>query len=59
MSSKIVKYNCRRFMPASANADCQQGGKPAAHSEDVRFLRREPGYIVYAIAGGKYEFTTP
>ena len=47
------------YVPASDTALCQEGGKPAAQSEGVHFLRREPGYIVYAVAGGKYNFTTP
>ena len=47
------------YVPTADNAECHESGKPAAQAEGVKFLRREPGYVVYAVGSGKYEFTTP
>jgi len=45
------------LVPACNPATVQEGGKPAARSEGVKFLRGENGASVFTAGSGEYEFT--
>jgi alpha-L-rhamnosidase len=47
------------FMPAKAAGDVTEGGRPAAQSPGVQFLRMENDRAVFAVAAGEYEFKSP
>ena len=46
------------YVPALQQSRDTEGGKPAAESEGVKFLRREEGRNVYAVESGSYEFVS-
>jgi len=45
------------FLPARDGREITEGGKPIGRSPGVRFLRREDGSVVVAVASGEYDFT--
>jgi alpha-L-rhamnosidase len=47
------------YVPASSADDVQEGGKPAAGKEGVRFLRMEEGNAVFEVGSGEYSFGAP
>lgn len=47
------------YIPAGADADVTEGGKPASRAEGVRFLRMEEGSAVYEVGSGTYGFSAP
>jgi alpha-L-rhamnosidase len=44
------------YMPAKSAESVTEGGKPAAQSSGVKFLRMENNRAVFAVASGKYGF---
>ena len=47
------------FVPAADLAKVTEGGVVAETSRGVRWLRIEPGAVVYAVESGRYEFRAP
>ncbi len=47
------------FIPRAAPSAVREGGRPAARSEGVRFLRVEAGAAVFEIGSGRYSFEAP
>jgi alpha-L-rhamnosidase len=47
------------YVPAKDSETVRESGKPAARSEDVKFLRVENDVSVYAVGSGSYLFTCP
>lgn len=47
------------FVPSADSAAVTEGGKPAAKSPGVEFLRAEPGTAVFKVGSGKYTFSAP
>lgn len=47
------------FVPSTDSAAVTEGGKPAAKSPGVEFLRAEPGAAVFKVGSGKYTFSAP
>ena len=45
------------YVPAKAGASVTEGGKPAAQSVGVKYLRSENGAAVYDVASGRYSFS--
>jgi len=45
-------------VPAKDATGVTEGGKPAAQTEGVHFLRHEPGAAVYAVGAGSYVFVS-
>jgi hypothetical protein len=46
------------FLPAKPGADVNEGGRPAAESPGVLFLRREAEQAVFQVGSGRYVFET-
>jgi alpha-L-rhamnosidase len=46
------------YVPAGDLASVLEGGKPAAKSEGVRFLRKKNAAAVFEAGSGTYDFTT-
>ncbi|MBI4583258.1 MAG: glycoside hydrolase family 78 protein, partial [Planctomycetes bacterium] len=46
------------FVPAAEAAQVTEGGKPAARSEGVKFLREEGGAAVFEVGSGDYSFAS-
>ena len=46
------------YVPAKDAAGVSEGGKPAAQTEGVKFLRMEDGAAVYAVGAGHYQFSS-
>lgn len=44
------------YVPARDPASVREGGKPAAQSPVVKFLRAEPGTAIYEVGAGTYTF---
>ena len=44
------------WVPARSGGKVTEGGRPAESSPGVKFLRREAGREVYAVAAGEYDF---
>ncbi len=44
------------FVPATTAAKVKEGGKPAAKTRGLEFLRSEDGCAVFAAQSGKYSF---
>jgi len=44
------------YVPASDPAKVRESGKAAAQARGVKFLRAEPGYAVFEVGSGRYEF---
>ncbi len=44
------------YVPAKDPASVREGGKPAAQSSGVKFLRAEPGAAIYEVGAGSYTF---
>jgi alpha-L-rhamnosidase len=44
------------FLPASGGAPVMEGRRPVDRAAGVKFLRREEGCAVLAVAAGEYEF---
>ncbi|MDN3656050.1 family 78 glycoside hydrolase catalytic domain [Ferruginibacter paludis] len=47
------------YLPAKDIKNIKEGGKPAANSQGVKFIRFDKGKAVYALQSGTYEFTVP
>ncbi len=45
------------FIPASAPESVTESGRPVSGSPGVKFLRSEPGAVVYELDSGRYDFT--
>ncbi|MGO8791482.1 MAG: family 78 glycoside hydrolase catalytic domain [Terriglobia bacterium] len=45
------------YVPAKAGASVTEGGKPAAQSVGVKYLRSENGAAVHDVASGRYSFS--
>lgn len=45
------------YIPATAEADVTESGKPAGTAEGVQFIRKEGRTLVYKLASGFYHFT--
>jgi len=45
------------FMPVNDPALVREGGRPAAQSAGVQYLRIQDGCAVFAIGSGTYRFT--
>jgi glycogen debranching enzyme len=46
------------FVPAKDAASVTESGKPASEAIGVKFLRMENGAAVYAVASGRYQFSS-
>jgi len=46
------------YIPAPSETNVTEGGRPAAQSEGVQFLRRENHSVVYEIGSGTYRFVS-
>jgi alpha-L-rhamnosidase len=46
------------YVPARDPASVREGGRPAAQSPGVKFLRAEPGTAIYEVGAGSYTFTS-
>jgi alpha-L-rhamnosidase len=44
------------FVPTSNAQSVTEGGKPAAESPDIKFLRLEQDAAVFAVGSGTYHF---
>jgi len=47
------------FVPARADAEITEGGKPIARAAGVRLSGRENGSVVLNVAAGEYHFASP
>ncbi len=45
-------------LPASDASSVNEGGRPAAHSPGITFLRTEKDVVVYSILSGRYTFSS-
>jgi alpha-L-rhamnosidase len=46
------------YVPARSAADVSEGGRPAAESEGVKFLRMEGDAAVFGVGAGRYAFVS-
>jgi alpha-L-rhamnosidase len=46
-------------LPAAGPERVREGERPAAESEGVKFLRTEPGRVLYEVRAGTYRFVVP
>jgi alpha-L-rhamnosidase len=44
------------FVKAADRDKITEGGRPAANSEDIKFLRMDKEYAVFEVGSGNYEF---
>jgi alpha-L-rhamnosidase len=44
------------FVPASGPGEVTESGKPATQSQGVSLLRTEPGWVVFHVESGSYQF---
>jgi alpha-L-rhamnosidase len=45
------------YIPAGSPNQVTEGGRPASDAKGVKFLRAEPGLVVYEVGAGQYQFT--
>lgn len=44
------------WLPATQPGQITEGGQPVSESAGVRFVRADPGGLVYEVGSGRYEF---